>query len=161
MLTHPVIVDTAGCKAAVIHLSVPRSEMAAVMPPAVHEILAVISNQGLCPVGPMFAHHLKMSPEMFDFEVGFLVERAVEPEGRVKPGSLPAVKVARTIYQGPYEGLHSAWDAFGKQLQADGTLDQADLKSGETLWESYLVGPEPGSDGSKYRTELNLPLIQS
>jgi hypothetical protein len=37
-------------------------------------------------------------------------------------------------------------------------LDGSGLKRAETLWESYLVGPETTSNANQWRTELNLPL---
>jgi hypothetical protein len=37
-----------------------------------------------------------MSPDIFDFELGVKVSTPVKPTGRVKPGELPAAKVART-----------------------------------------------------------------
>ena len=33
------------------------------------------------------------------------------------------------------------------------------LRSAETLWEVYVVGPETSNDPSTWRTELNLPLL--
>ncbi len=80
--------------------------------PAVGELMAALAAQGVEPVGAVFAHHLKMSPDIFDFELGVKVSSPVKAAGRVKPGQLPAVKVARTVYSGPYEGLPSAWDEF-------------------------------------------------
>ena len=54
-------------------------------------------DAGERPVGAVFAHHLKMSPDTFDFELGVRVSAPAKAAGRVKPGQLPAVKVARTV----------------------------------------------------------------
>lgn len=158
MIEAPYIVETDGATAAVVHLSMPRTDLPKVVPGAIAELLKEIAAQGLAPQGPMFMHHLTMSADTFDVEVGFPIARAISPTGRVKPGALPAVKVARTIYQGPYEGLFGAWDAFGKRLEREGLLDRARFKRADTLWESYLVGPGSTNDASQWRTELNLPL---
>ena len=152
MLSTPQIVQTSVQEAAVIHLAIPRSEMMKVFGPAVSELLMVLADQGIESVGAVFAHHTKMSPDTFDFELGIKVSSPVKPARRVKPGQLPAVRVARTIYRGPYEGLHSAWAEFGAWINANG------LKPGETLWELYSVGPQSTPDPSNYRTELNRPL---
>jgi effector-binding domain-containing protein len=93
-----------------------------------------------------------MDPKVFDFEVGVPVKSAVKPAGRVKPGELPAAKVVRTVYHGPYEGLGDAWGEFNKLIAAEGH------KAGPSLWECYVAGPESGPDSSKWRTELNRPL---
>src|ERR1700758_3030772 len=120
MLATPEITTTNVEEAAVIRLTVARSEMMKVFGPAVGELMAAITAQGVEPVGAVFAHHLKMSPDTFDFELGVKVTSPVKATGRVKPGELPAAKVARTIYHGPYDGLPSAWGEFDKWMRANG-----------------------------------------
>ncbi|HZO46547.1 MAG TPA: GyrI-like domain-containing protein [Xanthobacteraceae bacterium] len=152
MLATPQIVETQAQDAAVIHLTIPRSEMMKAFGPAVGELMSVLAAQGVEPVGAVFAHHLKMSPETFDFELGVKISAPVTAAGRVKPGRLPGVKVARTVYSGPYEGLPLAWGEFNKWIKANGH-EQA-----EDLWELYSVGPQSTPDSANWRTELNRPL---
>jgi effector-binding domain-containing protein len=152
MLATPEIVQTTIQSAAVIHLTVPRNEMMKVFGPAVGELMSALAAQGVEPIGAVFAHHIKMSPDIFDFELGVKVSTPVNPTGRVKPGELPAAKVARTVYSGPYEGLPAAWGEFNKWIKANGH-EQAD-----TLWELYSVGPQSTPDPAGWRTELNRPL---
>src|SRR5258705_5799973 len=109
MLDKPEIIQTNVQEAAVIRLTIPRSEMMKVFGPAVGELMAALAAQGVEPVGAVFAHHLKMSPDTFDFELGVKVSAPVKATGRVKPGQLPAVKVVRTVDNGPYKGHPSAW----------------------------------------------------
>src|SRR5258708_801649 len=101
MLATPQIVQANVQEAAVIRLTIPRSEMMKVFGPAAGELMSVLAAQGVEPVGAVFAHHLKMTPETFDFELGVKVSSRVKAAGRVNPGQLPAVKVARAIYSGP------------------------------------------------------------
>jgi hypothetical protein len=68
MITTPQILRTEAQAAAVIRLTVPRSEMRKVFGPAVGELMAALAEQGVKPVGAVFAHHLKMSPDTFDFD---------------------------------------------------------------------------------------------
>jgi effector-binding domain-containing protein len=152
MLATPEIATTNVQAAAVIRLIVPRSEMRKVFGPAVGELMAALAAQGIEPVGVVFARHLKMSPDTFDFELGVKVAAPVKATGRVKPGQLPAAKVARTVYSGPYEGLPFAWGEFNQWMKANGH-EQA-----EDLWEVYLVGPQSSPDPANWRTELNRPL---
>lgn len=161
MIETPEIVQSPRQSAAVIHITCPRGQIQAEIAPAIKEILAALAADGQRPAGPMFMHHLTMSGSHFDVEVGFPISAPLQPSGRVKPSELPVARVARTIYRGPYEGLHSAWDAFGKRLVGEKLVDPAVLAPIQTLWERYLVGPESGSDASQWRTELNLPLGQS
>jgi effector-binding domain-containing protein len=121
MISIPEILQTEAEPAAVIRLTVPRSEMRKVFGPAVGELMAALADQGVKPSSPVFAHHLQMSPDTFDFELGVKVAAPVKATGRVKPGELPATKVARTIYSGPYEGLPSAWSEFDTWMKANNT----------------------------------------
>ena len=98
MIETPQIIRTQAQVAAVIRLTVARSEMMKVFGPAVGELMSVLATQGVEPIGAVFAHHLKMSPDSFDFELGVRVTSPVKANGRVNPGELPAAKVARTIY---------------------------------------------------------------
>jgi effector-binding domain-containing protein len=152
MLATPQIIKTDVQQAAIIHLTIPRSEMMKVFGPAVGELMTALAAQGVEPVGAVFAHHLKMSPDNFDFELGVKVAAPVKPAGRVKPGQLPASKVARTVYSGPYEGLPAAWGEFNKWMKANGH-EQAG-----NLWEVYSVGPQSSPDSANWRTELNRPI---
>ena len=152
MLDSPQIIQTTAHEAAIIRLTIPRSEMMKAFGPAVQELMSTLADQGVKPIGAVFAHHLKMPPDMFDFELGVEVSTPVKPAGRVKPGQLPAAKVARTVYRGPYQGLPSAWGEFVQWMKANGH-EQA-----EDLWEVYLVGPQSSPDPANWRTELNRPL---
>jgi effector-binding domain-containing protein len=152
MLAPPQIIETNVQDAAVIRLTIPRSEMMKVFGPAVGELMTVLAAQGVEPVGAVFAHHLTMSPDTFDFELGVKVSAPVTAAGRVKPGQLPGVKVARTVYSGPYEGLPSAWGEFNTWMKANGHAQA------ENLWELYSVGPQSSPDSANWRTELNRPL---
>src|ERR1700704_3617976 len=116
MISAPQIIQTDAQEAAVIRLTIPRSEMMKVFGPAVGELMTALAAQGVEPVGAVFAHHLRMPPDTFDFELGVKVSTPVKATGRVKPGELPAAKVARTVYHGPYDGLPSAWGEFDKWM---------------------------------------------
>ena len=93
-----------------------------------------------------------MDPNIFDFEIGVPVTAPVAAAGRVKAGELPATRVARTVYRGPYEGLGAAWGEFDAWIAAEG------YKTAPDLWECYVAGPESSPDPGSWRTELNRPL---
>ncbi len=158
MIETPEIAHARPQTAIVVHITCPREKIQSEVGPAIKEIMAALAAQNHKPAGPMFMHHLTMSASRFDVEVGFPVDAPLTASGRVKTSGLPAARVARTIYQGPYEGLHSAWDEFGKRLVSDKLVDPAVIAPVKTLWERYLVGPETTIDASQWRTELNLPL---
>lgn len=153
MLDKPRIAETDEQIAAVIHITVPRTEIRNVMGPGLAELMAAVAAQGLKPAGAWFSHHLRMMPDTFDFEIGVPLNAPIAPKGRVKPGKLPAARVARAVYRGRYEGLSAAWGEFDAWLKREGH------KPGADLWETYLAGPETGPDSSTWRTELTRPLV--
>jgi len=152
MLDEPGILTVPAQTAAVVHITVPRADIRAVMGPGYRELMEVVASQGLAPAGPWFTRHLRMDPELFDFEIGVPLAAPVAPSGRVRPGSLPATRVVRTIYHGPYEGLPAAWGEF------DAWIRDRRLPTEAGLWERYLTGPESNPDSSRWRTELTRPL---
>ena len=154
MLDKPQIVQTTAQPTAVIHLVVPRDEIRNVMGASHRELMEAVAAQGVVPAGPWFTHHFKVPDETFDFEIGVPVQTPIAAAGRVRPGELPATRVARTVYHGPYEGLGSAWGEFMSWIGAQGQAPAQDL------WEVYVAGPESGPDPTTWRTELNRPLTR-
>lgn len=146
--------EAAPRPAAVIRLKIPRAEMPHVMPEAIQELAAVLARQGIAPAGPLFAHHLTLSDESFDFVTGFPVEAPVRPEGRVQPGTQPGGRIARGIHTGAYEELFAAWNRFRAWQRQNGVIGRGDI------WEVYAVGPESTSDPAQWRTELCVPLAE-
>src|SRR4051812_13913849 len=123
------------------------------MGPGIHEVLGALASQGITPSGPWFTHHRRRPTDTFDFDICFPVTTPVAATGRVKPGLLPATRVARVVYRGPYEGLGDAWGEFCDWVSANGHTPRADL------WERYVVGPETGCEPAGFVTELNRPLV--
>lgn len=154
MIDAPEIVRLAAQPTAIIPLNISKDQIQRVMGPGIGELMSTLAAQGITPAGPWFTHHLKMSPDEWDFEISVPVSKPVTAAGRVKPSQWPAMKVARTTYHGGYEGLGEAWGEFGDWLAANGH------SACEDLWECYVAGPESGSDPAKWRTQLNRPLVR-
>jgi uncharacterized protein YndB with AHSA1/START domain/effector-binding domain-containing protein len=154
-LTIPQVVETKSELAAVVHVVTPRDQIKEAMRPAVDEVIAAVMGQGIGPVGPMFSRHFEMKPDVFDFEVGFPVSAPVAPVGRVQSGELPAAKVVRAIYQGPYESLGEAWGEFLELVASAGHVKTTGL------WERYLTNPMETPNPEDHQTELNQPIVQT
>jgi uncharacterized protein YndB with AHSA1/START domain/effector-binding domain-containing protein len=148
----PRVVTTEPRLTATIPMNIPRNEMMQRFGPAVQELVAALTTQGMPPSGSAFAHHFRITPGVFDFEVGFVTPTAAQPAGRVSPGEWPAGKYAHATYVGPYEGLPAAWGEFDAWMKSEG-LAQAD-----DLWEHYSTGPHSHPDPATWRTELYRPL---
>ncbi len=149
MITTPQLITTREIPTAVIPLKIPCQDMGKHMDPAIQEVIKAITGQGIAIAGPMFSYHKRRPSDSFDFEVGFPVGNTIKEAGRVVNSKLPAVKVVRSVYQGPYEQLGKAWGTLeqwvrGKQLNETGRF-----------WESYLNNPTEVKDPKDYLTELN------
>ncbi len=149
MITAPEVITTQEVITAAIPLVVPGREMPKYMDPAIQELIRTLTGQGINIAGPMFSYHHRRPGETFDFEIGFPVSKPVKPEGRVINSALPAVKVVRSVYQGPYEGLAQAWPALQTWVRANGHGEMG------KFWECYLTNPGEVKDPKDYRTELN------
>lgn len=152
MLEAPRIVQLAARPLALLRVTVPRSRIREVMGPGRSELLETVAAQGVATTGPWLTHHFRMDPEFFDFAIGVPVAAPVAAAGRVEPGEWPAMTVARTVYQGPFEGLGPAWGELDAWIAARGHPATPDL------WECYLAGPEADPDPATWRTELSRPL---
>lgn len=152
MIDTPRLVHVEARHTAVIRHKIPRAEIQTVMGPSIREVMSAVAAQNLAPTGPVFSHHFRMAPDIFDFEVGIPVATPVAAVGRVQPGLLPAVRIAQAHYYGGYEGLGAAWGALCAWIAAQGLTPRDDL------WEYYLSGPESGADSSRWCTELCRPL---
>ncbi len=153
MIDTPQIIRTDRQLMAFLHLMVPREEIREMMGPGIGEVMAAIAAQGLEPAGPWYTHHLKRPDTTFDFKICVPVDMPFAPTGRVKAGEWPAMKVARTIYHGSYDGLGVGWGEFEAWIAGSGH------KTAKDLWERYVAGPESGPDSSKWITELNRLLV--
>ena len=152
MIEDPQIVNTEPQMTAILHLTIPRNEIGRAMGAGVAELRAAVAAQGAAITGPWFTHHLVRPIDTFDFEICVPVAAPIAPAGRVRPSEWPAMKVARTLYHGSYEGLPAAWGEFESWIAAHGLNEATDL------WERYLVNPETSPDPTTWRTELNRPL---
>jgi len=152
MIDTPEIVQTFAFPVALLRLRVPSRTIREIMMPAREELFAAVAAQGIARTGPWFTHHFHAPGEFFDFELGVPVASPIAPAGRVKPGSYPSVRAARTNHRGGYEGLGAAWGELEAWIAKSGDA------SAEELWECYAAGPESGTDPSKWRTELTRPL---
>ncbi|WP_091682563.1 GyrI-like domain-containing protein [Methylocapsa palsarum] len=149
------IIETAPRLTAFISVRIPREEIRNVMGPGLAELRAAVAAQNIVVTGPWFTHHLRRPDEIFDFEISVPVAAPVAPVNRTNPGQWPAMRVARTIYHGGYEGLGAAWGEFMGEIKAAGR------RTADDLWECYLIGPETSADPAAWRTELSKRLVET
>jgi len=153
MIDPPQITTTRLQPSAVIRIAASMSDMPKVVHPALGELMALVKAQGIGPASAWYILVHSMDATKMDFEVGVPVTDPVKPTGRVQAGQLPAARVARTIHHGPYEGMPAAW------AELDAWIAKNGHKPAGPLWDVYVAGPETGPDSSKWRTQMNRPLV--
>ncbi|KOV69861.1 AraC family transcriptional regulator [Streptomyces sp. AS58] len=111
-----------------------------------------IGAQRITVLSPAFGLYHGSPGETLDLEVGFVTDRAVQPEDGVVVGSLPGGRIARLTHFGSFDGLGSSWERLHSWMRAQG------LPAGEDRWETYITQPSPDMDPRDLRTELNWPV---
>ena len=130
----------------------PASELPAFFDRSFPALGAAMAQLGAVPSDPAFAHHLRPPEDTSELEVGFPVERPVDPDGDVVPSRLPGGRVATLVHQGGYDGLGES----RRRLQE--WVAQQGLTPAPGFWEVHLTEPTPDGDPAANRTALHLPL---
>jgi len=154
MIDPPWIEQMPEQAVAFVPISVARSQIQMAMMPGLGEIHNTLNEQGIAPVGPWLTHHHYLKPDEFHFDICVPVTKAIQPQGRVRAGTLDARKVARTIHRGPFEGLGQAWGAFMAWVSAERLAACIDF------FECYAKGPETSPDPVQWETVLSVPLLE-
>jgi effector-binding domain-containing protein len=123
------------------------------------EVFGWLGVRGLAPAGPPFFKYnfIDMAREL-EVEAGVPVAAAVDGDGEVVSGVLPAGRYAILIHQGYPSELVGAtkelldW-AAGQGLSWDASPDGTGERWGARL-ENYLTDPREEPDMSKWLTEL-------
>ncbi|HEY2079233.1 MAG TPA: GyrI-like domain-containing protein [Streptosporangiaceae bacterium] len=123
------------------------------------EIFGWLSARGITPAGPpFFRYHVIDMERQLLVEAGVPVASAVEDDGEIRGGTLPAGRFAVMTHTGAPETLVAATAALLDWAEARGVgwdVSQADAgeKWGCRL-EFYLTDPAEQPDTSKWQTEL-------
>jgi effector-binding domain-containing protein len=123
------------------------------------EVFGWLGARGIAPAGaPFFRYDVIDMARELEVEAGVPVAAAVEGDGPVSSGVLPAGRYAALIHVGPYDGLVEAtrtlldW-AAGQGLTWDMQPGEAGDRWGSRL-EIYLTDPSQEPDVSKWETQL-------
>ena len=148
-----------GRRTAVVHGSMPQSEMPGFMDGAFPRLFHAVGAAGLVPGGAPFSRYFAFAPERVECEVGVpladipgMPPRAFDGAGDVQPGELPAGQVATGWHVGPYDTISETY----ARLMA-WVAEQGREPSG-AMWEVYATDPGAEPDPAKWRTQLFVPL---
>jgi len=123
------------------------------------EIFGWLGARGIAPVGPpFFRYHVIDMERQLLVEAGVPVASAVEDDGDIRSGILPAGRFAVMTHTGAPQTLIAATSALldwagARELVWDVSQTDAGEKWGCRL-ESYLTDPAQQPDMSKWQTEL-------
>lgn len=116
------------------------------------DVAMAIGEQGQQPRGPPFVAYYNMDMENLDIEIGFPVAKKLSGKGEVKPGEIPAGKVATCVYTGPYgDGMKEAYEALTKLVEEKGEVPTG------IVYEIYFNSPMD-TPPEKLQTQIVFPL---
>lgn len=153
-MPEPEIVLVEETPTAVIRGTVPVAELPGFFDRSFSTLFATVQEQGVTSAGAAFGLYRGLPTDTVDVEVGVATEGAVQPQGDVVPGTLPAARVARLVHTGSYDGLGASWSRLRSWMREQG------LTPGPVLWEVYLDEPSPDMDPAGLHTELNWPIAE-
>lgn len=128
-------------------------EIAGVMGEAFGALGAFFERTGVIPVGPPLAVYRDWDGAKMTVEIGFPVAAAdtVQADGEVMSGLTPSGRAVTALYQGPYDGLRTAYGELEEHMKAAG------LPMPPTSWEVYLS--DPGAvEPANLMTRIYLPV---
>lgn len=123
------------------------------------EIFGWLGARGIAPAGPpFFRYHVIDMERQLEVEAGVPVASAVEGDGNVQPGTLPAGRYATLLHVGAPPTLEAATAALldwaaERNLAWDVSETGAGEKWGCRL-EFYLTDPAEQPDLTKWETQL-------
>jgi effector-binding domain-containing protein len=127
-------------------------EIGQAMAGAFGRIMAALSAQGIYPAGPPVAVYHSWTDTSVDTEIAFPVSGDfVEREG-VMASELPGERALSTVYVGPYDQMHAAYEVIKQYAGENG------LELGKVMWERYFTDPHLEPDLSKHVTHIYWPL---
>ena len=134
-----------------------------VIPEGLGAVFGWLGARGVDPAGPPFIRYYVIDMErQLEVEVGVPVAKALEGEGQIRSGSLPAGRYAALVYTGIDHGI----EANGALLEwgaAQGLKwDMWDAGDGfGSRVEFFLTNPDDEPDRDKWETEVAIKLADS
>ena len=136
--------------AATVRRTVASSAMTGEILRGLDLVETAIGMQGLAPVGPPFVRLHRLGGEL-DLEIGIPLAQPIEPDGDVRPSSLPGGPAVHVLRLGDMAGArtHRALAAY---------LVRNGLTQAGSPWECLLGDPERVPDLAAWQTDLYVPV---
>lgn len=133
-----------------------------VIPQLIDEVMSWLQDQELAPAAPPFMrlYVIDMAGKL-DMELGWPLAAAIEGEGRVAVGELPAGRYASLIYTGVQNGIAGNKALIDWAEENGIRWDRWDDPNGDAFrsrYESFLTGPDDDPDPGNWDTEVAIKL---
>ena len=144
---------------AALPMQVTMDTLAGAVDQAFPELFAWLAGHAIAPAGPPIIRYLVIDMAAgLQIEMGVPVATAIDGDGRIRPGVLPAGRYAVLRHTGPYDGLVAGNAALQRWAEEHGiTFDSWDTPEG-TAWraraEHYLTTPATEPDPSKWEVDV-------
>lgn len=159
MISMPRYEDRPAQPYAFIKYSVTMQEMQKPAERGFPAVLNWLTQHGMSPAGAPFYNYRRIDmASTLDVEAGFPVDRAMEADGEVQFGTLPAGKYAVVTHTGHYDGLYDAtamligW-AKERGVAWDSHIDESGDHFACRL-EIYETDPDEEPDPQRWVTRL-------
>jgi effector-binding domain-containing protein len=146
-----------------IRTQVPHEQLPIVIPQFIDEVMAWLGTQGVEPDGAPFIRYyvIDMDAEL-DIEVGWPVATALEGNGHIQAGVLPAGCYAALVYRGVENGIKGNGTLI-EWAEGNGVKwDRWDDEKGDAFRarvEFFLTDPDEEPDPSKWETEVAILVL--
>ena len=115
---------------------------------AIGQYLGQLGEQ---PAGAPYAAYFNWDKSNLEVEIGFPVSKALPEKDEIKSTELPAGKIARCLYTGPYKEIEPAYNALTEWVKENG------YEATGVSYEFYLNDPGEVSP-SELLTQIVFPL---
>ncbi len=148
----PELINLEPTTVAVVHETVPMSELIGFFDRAFHTVMGAVEAQGVAITGPPFAMYYRMPTDTVDLAAGFPTESPIASTGGVEASELPGGQAAQLLHVGSYDSLAEAYGRITKWMSEHGH------RPAEVMWESYLNEPSPDGDPNANQTLITVPV---
>jgi effector-binding domain-containing protein len=157
MITKPKLEDRAEQPYVGIRTQVRSSQFKKIIPQFLGELFGWLDKQGTTPVGaPFMRYHVINMAGNMDVELGVPVATAIQGDGRIAAGVIPAGRYASLVYSG-VTGIAGNKALIEWANKNDVKWDRWDDANGDAFRsrvECFLTDPAEEPDRKKWETEV-------
>jgi effector-binding domain-containing protein len=164
MITKPKLEDRAEQHYVGIRTRVPTSQFKKIIPEFLNELFGWLQRQGVAPAGaPFMRYHVINMAGNMDVELGVPVATAVQGDGRICAGVIPAGRYASLVYSG-VTGIKGNKALLEWAANNDVKWDRWDDQNGDAFRsrvEYFLTDPAEEPDRKKWETEVAIKVADN